>query len=129
MIPNDQEHIQNEDYFPIVKQILEIEGNAVLNQAHYINESINEAINLILNCKGKVVITGIGKSGIFARKICATLASTGTSSIFLHPAEGLHGDLGMVEEDDIVPMPSFKFFISGFLIKGTQRAEHLPLFL
>ena len=63
---------------------------------------MEEALELMLHCHGRVVITGIGKSGIIGRKINATLASTGTPSLFLHPSEGLHGDLGMVRKGDIV---------------------------
>lgn len=102
MMQNTLQTIENEDYLPIVKQVLEIEGQAVLEQVNNVSDAINDAIKLILKCQGKVIITGIGKSGIIGRKISATLASTGTSSFFLHPAEGVHGDLGMVENDDIV---------------------------
>lgn len=94
--------IQDHNYIPLVKQVLEIEGNAVLEQTDYINDAMNEAVKLILNCKGRVVMTGIGKSGIIARKMNATFASTGTPSLFLHPAEGVHGDLGMVQQEDVV---------------------------
>lgn len=67
-----------------------------------ISDSLETVVNLILNSKGKVVITGIGKSGIIGKKIAATLASTGTLAVFMNSAEGLHGDLGMVNKDDIV---------------------------
>ncbi|MCM3652948.1 SIS domain-containing protein [Metabacillus litoralis] len=90
------------DYIPIVKRVLEKEGMAVLDQRNRIDHSVNKAINLMLNCKGRVVITGIGKSGIIARKMVATFSSTGTPALFLHPAEGVHGDLGMVMKDDVV---------------------------
>jgi len=102
ILPSTQPKIQGDNYVPIVKQVLQIEGNAVLEQSNYVTEAINEAVKLILNCKGRVVLTGIGKSGIIARKICATFASTGTPSLFLHPAEGVHGDLGMVIQEDVV---------------------------
>ncbi|MBP9037159.1 MAG: KpsF/GutQ family sugar-phosphate isomerase [Candidatus Cloacimonas sp.] len=65
-------------------------------------ESLEKAFEVLCNCQGKVVLTGMGKTGIIARKISATLASTGTTSIFLHSAEGIHGDLGMIESDDVV---------------------------
>ncbi|WP_232230158.1 KpsF/GutQ family sugar-phosphate isomerase [Bacillus sp. J37] len=93
---------ENRDFLPIVKKVLEIEGKAVLSQRDLMNGSVNDAINMILECKGRVVITGIGKSGIIARKMCATFSSTGTPSLFLHPAEGVHGDLGMVQKEDVV---------------------------
>lgn len=84
------------------KEIISIEGNAVINLIDSIDNGFVKAINLILNAKGRVVFTGVGKSGIIARKIVATLNSTGTASIFLHPTDALHGDLGMVRRDDIV---------------------------
>lgn len=91
-----------QDFLPTVKRVLEIEGKAVLDQRNLVNESVNEAIKMILECKGRIVITGIGKSGIIARKMCATFSSTGTPSLFLHPAEGVHGDLGVVQKEDVV---------------------------
>ncbi|MGL4628792.1 KpsF/GutQ family sugar-phosphate isomerase [Cetobacterium sp.] len=79
------------------KEICELEK--VKNK---ISDSLETVVNLILNSKGKVVITGIGKSGIIGKKIAATLASTGTLAVFMNSAEGLHGDLGMVNKDDVV---------------------------
>ncbi|WP_047395576.1 SIS domain-containing protein [Cetobacterium sp. ZOR0034] len=79
------------------KEICELEK--VKNK---ISDSLEIVVNLILNSKGKVVITGIGKSGIIGKKIAATLASTGTLAVFMNSAEGLHGDLGMVNKDDVV---------------------------
>jgi arabinose-5-phosphate isomerase len=84
------------------KEIISIEGNAVLNLIDSIDKEFVRAVNVILNAKGRVVFTGVGKSGIIARKIVATMNSTGTASIFLHPTDALHGDLGMVRKDDIV---------------------------
>jgi arabinose-5-phosphate isomerase len=84
------------------KEIISIEGNAVLNLMDSIDKEFVRAVNVILNAKGRVVFTGVGKSGIIARKIVATMNSTGTASIFLHPTDALHGDLGMVRKDDIV---------------------------
>lgn len=90
------------DFTASVISVLEKEAQGILNLKNVIGESINDALNMILECKGRVVITGIGKSGIIGRKINATMASTGTPSLFLHPSEGLHGDLGMVTKDDVV---------------------------
>ncbi|WP_312099369.1 KpsF/GutQ family sugar-phosphate isomerase [Niallia sp.] len=90
------------DYTDTLATVLEKEAKAILDLRDMLDESIEDAIHLILSCKGKVVVTGIGKSGIIARKIQATFSSTGTPSCFLHPSEGLHGDLGMVTSDDIV---------------------------
>src|SRR5450432_1629648 len=65
-------------------------------------ESFDRAVELLYACKGRAVVTGMGKSGIIARKIAATLSSTGTPALFLHPAEAIHGDLGMVVKGDVV---------------------------
>jgi len=92
----------NNQILNIARETLENEGNAILNHISFINESFVNAVELILASKGKVVVTGMGKSGIIGRKISATLASTGTPSFFLHPAEAFHGDLGMVTTDDLV---------------------------
>jgi len=78
----------------------EIEGlRSLLNE---INSDFERAVELILSCKGKVIVCGIGKSGIVARKIAATLSSTGTPSVYLHPTEAAHGDMGMITEKDVV---------------------------
>jgi len=84
------------------RETLSNEGNAILRQIELINGNFVKAVELIVASKGKVVVTGMGKSGIIGRKISATLASTGTPSFFLHPAEAFHGDLGMVTPDDLV---------------------------
>ena len=84
------------------KKVLRIEAEAIRNLIPKLNKSFEDAVKLILSCKGRVVVTGIGKSGIIGKKIAATLASTGTPSLFLHPTEGSHGDLGMVTKSDIV---------------------------
>jgi len=87
----------------IVINELKLEASAILKVAEQLNPmAIEQAFRLLFNCKGKVVLTGIGKTGIIARKISATLASTGTTSIFLHAAEGIHGDLGMISKEDVV---------------------------
>lgn len=102
MVPEFHRKIQDNNYIPIIQQVIENEGRAILNQVKQVTTVFNDAVKLILDCKGRVVVTGIGKSGIIGRKICATLASTGTASLFLHPAEGVHGDLGMVLKEDVV---------------------------
>jgi arabinose-5-phosphate isomerase len=88
------------------KEIIGIEGNAVLNLQKNIGNEFVRAVNVILNSKGRVVFTGMGKSGIIARKIVATMNSTGTAAFYLHPTDALHGDLGMVRQDDIVILVS-----------------------
>ncbi|MBK7378540.1 MAG: KpsF/GutQ family sugar-phosphate isomerase [Ignavibacteriales bacterium] len=84
------------------KNVIRIESEAVTNLSKSINGNFVKAIEVILKCKGRVVLTGMGKSGLIARKIVATLNSTGTASIFLHPTDALHGDLGMVRMEDVV---------------------------
>ncbi len=74
------------------RKVLLIEYKAIEALIDRVGTEFEEAVNIILNCKGRVIVTGIGKSGIVAKKIAATLTSTGTSAIFLHPAEGVHGD-------------------------------------
>ncbi len=84
------------------REVLEIEARGILDLVEKIGSEFEQAIELILNSKGRVILTGIGKSGIVGRKITSTLNSTGTPSLFLHPAEAVHGDLGVVTADDIV---------------------------
>lgn len=84
------------------RQVLRMEAEAVLEQVERIDEHFKAAVEMIMACPGRTVITGMGKSGIIGRKMAATLASTGTPSFYLHPAEGIHGDLGMVTEGDVV---------------------------
>lgn len=84
------------------RQVLTIEAAAIEALIPRINGQFTAAVMMILACKGRVIVTGMGKSGLVGKKIAATLASTGTPSFFLHPAEGIHGDLGMVTADDIV---------------------------
>ncbi len=84
------------------KEVLRIEAESIAALIKRLGSDFEKAVNIILNAKGRVVITGMGKSGLVGRKIAATLNSTGTPSLFLHPAEAIHGDLGMVTKDDIV---------------------------
>lgn len=84
------------------KRVLRIEAEAVAALIDRVDERFERAIRMILNCNGRVVVTGMGKSGLIGKKIAATLASTGTPALFLHPAEGIHGDLGMVMRGDTV---------------------------
>jgi arabinose-5-phosphate isomerase len=84
------------------RQVLEIEANAILALIDRLDHRFERAVALLDQCQGRVVVTGMGKSGIIGRKIAATLASIGVPSVFLHPAEGIHGDLGMVSRGDLV---------------------------
>lgn len=90
------------DYIEIAKETLQIEADALLNAIRHLSEEINEAVECIKMCRGKLIITGVGKSGLIGAKMAATFASTGTPSFFLHPTEALHGDLGMIGADDVV---------------------------
>ena len=83
------------------KEVLKIEAESILRLVQTVNSSFEELVTSILNSSGRVIISGIGKSGLIGKKIAATLLSTGTNSIFLHPVEALHGDLGMVSRDDV----------------------------
>ncbi|MEP1487199.1 MAG: KpsF/GutQ family sugar-phosphate isomerase [Algibacter sp.] len=86
----------------IAKQTIETEGQAILNLSRLVNDDFNDAVELIYNSKGRVIITGIGKSAIIASKIVASLNSTGTPSVFMHAADAIHGDLGLILDDDVV---------------------------
>ena len=89
------------------REVLRLEGAELLRHVDLIGSEIERAVSLILACKGKVIVTGVGKSGHIGVKIAATLASTGTPSFFVHPTEALHGDLGMIGKDDMVLAISF----------------------
>ncbi len=84
------------------KQVVRIEARSVADLIEKINGSFERAVQVIFEAKGRIVVTGMGKSGIIARKIVATMNSTGTPSIFLHPSDAVHGDLGMVRDEDVV---------------------------
>jgi len=84
------------------REVLEIEAQGIFDLIERIGPEFEQAVEMILNSKGRVILTGIGKSGIIGRKITATFNSTGTPSLFLHPVEAAHGDLGMVTADDVV---------------------------
>jgi arabinose-5-phosphate isomerase len=86
----------------IALRTIELESQSISGLSQYINDDFEKAINAITNCKGRLVISGIGKSAVIAQKIVATLNSTGTPSIFMHAADAIHGDLGIVQQDDVV---------------------------
>jgi arabinose-5-phosphate isomerase len=90
------------DYIQQARDILKIESDAVNALIDRIDEAFVEAIDMMHSCCGKVIVTGMGKSGLIGKKIAATLASTGTPALFLNPAEGSHGDVGMVSKSDVV---------------------------
>jgi len=84
------------------KRVLRVEAQSLLDLAGRIDENFSRAVELLYYCKGKVVLMGMGKSGLVGRKIASTFASTGTPSFFLHPAEGLNGDFGMLAKEDLI---------------------------
>ncbi|MDQ7043285.1 MAG: KpsF/GutQ family sugar-phosphate isomerase [Sulfurimonas sp.] len=90
------------NYKTIAQETLNIEAQTLFHAAMLIDDVFDEAVEVILKCKGKLIITGVGKSGLIGAKMAATFASTGTPSFFLHPTEALHGDLGMISEGDVV---------------------------
>ena len=99
----DKGKIETEkDVIEIGKRVIRIEANAVAELEDRIDENFAEVVDLILGSTGRVVITGVGKSGIIARKIVATMNSTGTPALYLHPADAIHGDLGVVRKEDVV---------------------------
>jgi len=90
------------NYKEIAQETLNIEAQTLLQASKNIDDVFERAVEIILACKGKLVVTGVGKSGLIGAKMAATFASTGTPSFFLHPTEALHGDLGMISKDDVV---------------------------
>ena len=95
------------NYKTIAQETLNIEADTLLKASKKIGNEFNKAVEIILGCKGKLVISGVGKSGLIGAKMAATFASTGTPSFFLHPTEALHGDLGMIGKDDVVVAISY----------------------
>lgn len=99
MFSNNGDVLKN---IEIAKNVFEIEADTVRNLSNLLTDDFSQAVNLVLKSKGRFVISGMGKSGHIGVKISATLASTGTPSFFMHPAEAIHGDLGMLTKDDIL---------------------------
>jgi arabinose-5-phosphate isomerase len=91
----------------LARKVLATEAAAILALVPRLDNRFSDAVDLLRHCSGRVIVTGMGKSGIICRKIAATLASTGTSAFFLHPAEAIHGDLGVIRSDDVVVALSY----------------------
>ncbi len=89
------------------REVIRIEAEALLGVAERLGPEFDRAVSLLLSCRGRAVVTGVGKSGAIARKLAGILSSTGTPALFLHPAEGVHGDLGVVTRDDVVIILSY----------------------
>lgn len=98
--------MSNSKNIDIAKNVIDIESKAVAAIANKIGKSFEDAVGSILNCSGRLIILGMGKSGLISQKIAATMSSTGTPSHFVHPADAFHGDLGMITKDDVVLMIS-----------------------
>ena len=94
--------IARRDVRGLAERVLRIEAEAILGVIPKLDERVERAVHMMRECTGRIVVTGIGKSGLVGRKIAATLASTGTPAYFLHPAEGMHGDVGMLTRGDVV---------------------------
>ena len=94
--------MNSKEIIEVGKQVIEIEAKTIANLVSSVNEQFVQAIEVIFKSQGRVVLTGMGKSGLIARKIVATLNSTGTAAIYMHPTDALHGDLGMVRKEDVV---------------------------
>lgn len=120
--------LKNKASLDVAKQVF-IDEIAGINQVlANLGEDFLSAINIILECSGKVVVTGMGKSGHIAHKIAATLASTGTPAFFVHPAEALHGDLGMIESSDVVIAISYSGESEELTsILSVLRRRHVPI--
>lgn len=86
----------------LANEVLDIESNSILRLKSNIGENFEKAIDILYNCKGRVIVTGMGKSGLIGKKIAATMSSTGTPSYFLHPAESTHGDSGVITREDVI---------------------------
>lgn len=96
------EILKNSQMIELAKEVFQIEADSIIKLKERLNENLEKAIDTIISSKGRVILTGMGKSGLIARKIAATLSSTGTPSYFLHPAESTHGDSGIITREDVV---------------------------
>jgi arabinose-5-phosphate isomerase len=102
LISVERHHYDSQVANPIARRVLEIESQAILELLPRIDQRFDQAVEILLGCTGRVVVTGMGKSGLIGQKISATFSSTGTPSLFLHPAEAIHGDLGRIVKGDVL---------------------------
>jgi len=98
----------------IAKEVLKIESEAIFQLIDKLDSNFETSIHEILNCKGRIILMGMGKSGIIAKKIASTMSSTGTPSYFVHPSDAFHGDLGMITKNEQRKMPCALFFCFSF---------------
>lgn len=116
------------DFKDYAREVIESEAEAVAAMADRLDENFNKAVDTILKCKGRVIVAGMGKSGLIGKKIVATFNSTGISSFFLHPAEAMHGDLGLMREDDILMLISKSGILGEMeMLISTARRLGVPL--
>ncbi len=99
--------VKSEKIIYWAKEVLDTEKKGIANLARSLNSDFLKAVRIVINCRGRVVVTGMGKAGIIGQKFSATLSSMGSSSFWLHPAEAVHGDLGSVKEDDVTVVLSY----------------------
>src|SRR5262245_32038117 len=99
--------INSHEQLRFAREVVRLEGQALLELANRLDDRLAAAAGLLFNCRGSVIVSGMGKAGLIGQKIAATLASTGTRSHFLHPAEAVHGDLGRVHSSDLALVLSF----------------------
>ncbi|MEE9332745.1 MAG: KpsF/GutQ family sugar-phosphate isomerase [Granulosicoccaceae bacterium] len=102
-----QTNDSSSSFIPAAVESLTMQSKALASVAQNLGSELDDAVKLILSCKGRVIISGMGKSGIVGKKIAATFASTGTPSFYVHPGEAIHGDLGMITADDLIVMISY----------------------
>ena len=102
MVSNNPPALPDSALLKRIRDVIRLEADAVRAQLAHVTARYADAVRLITRCKGRVVVLGVGKSGLIGRKITATLASTGTPAVFVHPSEGMHGDLGMITPRDVV---------------------------
>src|SRR5215510_7038271 len=91
----------------LARKVLQAEAAAIQGLVDRLDGSFEQAVKLLMTCRGRVIVSGIGKSGIICQKIAATFSSTGTPAMFLHAAEAIHGDLGVIQSDDVVVAVSY----------------------
>ena len=89
-------------YLNIIKKAIDIEVESIQYFQDNLDPNIEQAVHILLDCKGKVILTGVGKSGNIAKKISSTMSSTGTPAVFIHPTDALHGDAGIIQNGDVV---------------------------
>ncbi|HQL24516.1 MAG TPA: KpsF/GutQ family sugar-phosphate isomerase, partial [candidate division Zixibacteria bacterium] len=109
-------------------QVIRMEAEAVAAMAEHLDDNFSRAVEAILDCRGRVIVSGMGKSGLVGKKIAATFNSTGIASIFLHPAEAMHGDLGLMQADDLLMIISKSGMVGeSELVLSVAKRKGLPI--